>query len=424
MNLSEKIKEIITIKEIAFLISYILLWIFPILISLIAALSGNYFSYGGVEWQLINLKSIFLILLLSFVTSLIASIIFLKSSQKKWKPKKKKNNIKIYKYIFLFILAIFSLTGLFFSFGGTIFEKAYSGQNFSWLGIGAYNVVFDIVFFVISIAILKRYGIFAHIFLNTLIFLPILICGSRIDFISVQLAISFFIVFVRKNTLKRNFFDLFFLLIWVFTISQIVGQVRNQFAEAKTTVGATTYSLENLSNPPIAYIPSEKIFYLGTFGNIGLSFFQVYGLLNSNPELTVGFKKAIADYSIRLIPGTILENRPNDFSGTLPEIIGVGATHSLAEGYLIKNLPGVFLVSIFFGILAGFSQLAITKYEKFNSIENCILFSFPLIMLIRSGWYQLFSIFKAASFIVALLLIFYLMDKCIHKLSKKVFYEN
>ena len=235
-----------------------------------------------------------------------------------------------------------------------------------------------------------------------------------------QLAISFFIGFVRKNTFRRNFFDLFFLLVWVFTISQIVGQVRNQFAEAPTA-RAMTYSLENLSNPQIAYIPSTNTYYLGTFGNIGLSFFQVYGLLNTNPELTVGFKKAIKDYSIRLIPGSILENRPNDFSGTLPEIIGVGATHSLAEAYLIKNSLGVFLVSIFFGILAGFSQLAITRYEKFNSIENLIFFSFPLIMLIRSGWYQLFSIFKAASFIVALLLIFYLMDKFVHKNKQEGF---
>jgi len=420
MNLSEKIKEIITIKEIVFLISYILIWIFPILISWIVTLSGNYFSFGGVEWQLVNLKSISLMLLLSFVTSLISSIIFLKFFQKKWKPIKKKSNVEIYKYLFLFILAIFSLTGLFLSFGGTIFEKAYSGQNFSWLGIGAYNVVFDITFFVILIAILRRYGIFTHIFLNTLIFLPILICGSRIDFVSVQFATLFFIVFVSKNTFKRNFFDLFFLLIWAFTITQIVGQVRNQFAEAPI-VRATTYSLENLSHPQIAYIPSANTFYLGTLGNIGLSFFQVYGLLNTNPELTIGFKKAIEAYSIRLILWVILRIRPNDFSCSLPEIIGVGATHSLAEGYLIKNLSGVFLVSIFFGILAGFSQLAITRYEKFNSIENLILLSFPLIMLIRSGWYQLFSIFKATSFLVALFLIFYLMDKFIHKNKQEGF---
>jgi hypothetical protein len=420
MNLCEKIKEIITIKEIAFLISYILLWIFPVLISCIVALSGNYFSFSGVEWQLINLKSITLILLLSLVTSWIASIIFLKYFLKKWKPINKKNNIEIHKYFFLLILAIFSLIGLFFSFGGTIFEKAYSGANFSWLGIGAYNVVFDIVYFVISVAILKRYGLFLYIFLSTLIFSPILICGSRIDFISVQLAASFFIVFVRKNTFKKNFFDLLFLLIWAFTILQIVGQVRNQFAEA-TTVRATTYSLENLSTIQVGYTLDTNTFYLGTFGNIGSSFFQVYGLLKTNPDLTIGFKKAIEAYLIRLIPGSILKNRPNDFSGSLPEIIGVGATHSLAEGYLIKNLVGVFLVSIFFGILAASSQFALLRYEKFNSIENLILFSFPLILLIRGGWYQLFAIFKAASFLAVLFFIFYLMDKFIHNNKKESF---
>jgi len=417
MNLSEKIKEITTIKEIIFLISYSLLWLFPILISWIVALSRNYFSLSGLEWQLINLKSISLALLLSFVTSLTASFIFIKFFQKNWKPINKKNNIEIYKYLFLLILAIFSLTGLFFSFGGTIFEKAYSGSNFQWLGIGAYSVVFDIVYAVISMAILRRYGIFAYIFLNTLIFFPILICGSRIDFLSVQLAALFFIVFVRKNTFRKNLLDLFILIIWTLIIFQIVGQTRNHLGEPASTL-TKTFSIENLSSPPIASIPGKKTFYLGHFGNIGLSFFQVYGLLNTNPELTVGFKKAIEAYSIRLIPGVILKNRPNDFSGNLPENIGDGATHSLAEGYLIKNLTGVFLVSILFGILAGFSQLALTRYEKFNSTENLILFLFPLIILIRSGWYQLFSVFKAASFLVALFFIFYLMDKFIHNKNK------
>jgi len=414
INLNEKLKKIISARDLAYLATYSTLWIFPILISWIVASNGKFFSFGALQWQLINLRSISLIIIVSFFISLFTGLLCSKLIQKYWKLEAQKNNFDGYKYVFLFILSAFSLVGLFLSFGGTIFEKAYSGANYSWLDIGAYNIVFDIAYFSISLIVLRKYGILICLFLNTLVFLPVLACGSRIDFTSVQLAILIFLLFVEQSSLKKKFISIIFLMLWTFAILQIIGQIRNQYAEA---INSNIYSVENLSYPPIRNIPSANTLYLGTLGNIGLSFFQIYGLVAKDPKKTIGLKKAFNAYAIRLIPGPLLKDRPRDFSGTLPEIIGVGATHSLAEGYLIKGLAGVILISIFFGLMGGCSLFFLRRYENSQSIKNVLLFSFPWILLIRGGWYQLFAIFKASSFLIALLLIFYFVDNYIYARS-------
>lgn len=148
----------------------------------------------------------------------------------------------------------------------------------------------------------------------------------------------------------------------------------------------------------------DRMFYLSTIGDIGVSVFQIVGILQEQMHLAIGMGEAILSYALRLLPGPLFANRPEDFAAQLPEAIGGGALHPLGEGYLIFGLWGCAFVGAIFGVLIAFAILAGRHYRSSRSPLSLILFMLPWLLLIRGGWYQFFALIKSIELLLLLLL--------------------
>ena len=297
---------------------------------------------------------------------------------------------------FLAVIAVFSGIGVFLSFGGTIFQRAYGGASNIWLGNGSWSIFFILAVYLISIIIIEKYSIYSANIFSMISFFPILISGSRIDYISVQLAIIIYVLYIYEKNIKQRLLTALGIGVWTVGVAQIIGVFRNQHVEK--------IKISNLIVSPVGTSESN-VFNLSTFGDIGASMFQIIGLLKEVPNRMVGLSDAFVVYAVRMLPGPLFSNRPGGFSVLLPEIIGSGATHSLAEGYFVSGVIGVILVSLMVGILLGFSAIAGRSYRTSRSLSALIIFSFPWLLLIRGGWYLFFAFFKAAEVILLIYII-------------------
>ena len=384
--------QIMMNKKYLLVILYIFFLLFPVGASWLVAASGNYFSYTSQQWQSKNIELVGTILIISMVLAILAACVVIKYYSNRKVEKKRSFPLPItnVQLSCLAVIAVFSGIGLFLSFEGTIFQRAYGGASAIWLGNGAWSIFFIIAIFLISISIIERYSIYLANIFTVISFSPILLSGSRIDYISVQLAMMIYVLYICKKNIKQRLFMVLGVGVWTVGFAQIIGVFRNHYL--------TGIENRQILESPIGRVATTEnnFFNLSTFGDIGSSMFQIIGLLKELPNRMVGFSDAFVVYAIRMLPGPFFSNRPSGFSVQLPEIIGNGATHSLAEGYFVSGVIGVMLVSLMVGVLLGFSVIAGRNYRSTRSLSALIIFSFPWLLLIRGGWYQFFAFFKAA----------------------------
>jgi hypothetical protein len=388
-SLHKFFNQIMMNKKYLLVILYIFFLLFPVGASWLVAASGNYFSYTSQHWQSKNIELVGTILIISMVLAILAACVVIKYYSNRKVEKKRSFPLPItnVQLSCLAVIAVYSGIGLFLSFEGTIFQRAYGGASAIWLGNGAWSIFFIIAIFLISISIIERYSIYLANIFTVISFSPILLSGSRIDYISVQLAMMIYVLYICKKNIKQRLFMVLGVGVWTIGVAHIIGVFRYQYWE-----GA---EISRVLKSPI-YITEPNVFNLSTFGDIGSSMFQIIGLLKEVPNRMVGLSDAFVVYAIRMLPGPFFSNRPSGFSVQLPEIIGNGATHSLAEGYFVSGVIGVMLVSLMVGVLLGFSVIAGRNYRSTRSLSALIIFSFPWLLLIRGGWYQFFAFFKAA----------------------------
>ena len=394
---------------IAFL--YIFIWVFPVGACLLVAASGNYFSYTSQHWQLKNIELVGAIFIISIVSALFAACVVFKCHSNR-KVEEKRGlflAITIAQLSFLSVMAVFSGIGLFLSFGGTIFERSYGGASVIFLNNGAWSIFYSVTVYIISIRILEKTSIYMANIFSVIAFSPILLSGSRIDYISVQLAMLIYVLYIYDKNIKQCLLMTSGIAVWTMGVAHIIGVARN-------TVKMEVRTAVDLLKSPVSVIDYNFI-NLSTFGDVGSSVFQIISLLKEVPNRMVGLSDALVLYAIRMLPGPFYPNRPGNFSALLPEVIGNGATHSIAEGYLVFGVPGVILFSVIVGMLFGCSVIAGRSYRSTHSLFALIIFSFPWLLLIRGGWYQFFAYFKAAE-VVLLIYIMLLAAKWGHgKLS-------
>ena len=118
--------------------------------------------------------------------------------------------------------------------------------------------------------------------------------------------------------------------------------------------------------------------------------------------MMVGAPKAGIIYLERLLPGPFFPDRPGDLAALLPEKIGGGALHSLGEAYLIGGMFGCLSLAALFGALAALSIFFGNRLKHSWSSAHFVVFLFPWLLLIRGGWYQLFSILKSMEIFFAI----------------------
>jgi hypothetical protein len=181
------------------------------------------------------------------------------------------------------------------------------------------------------------------VFIISAIFLPFLLRGSRIDFLSTMLALMASLLLLGNQKFKICILRVLVVFIWTALISAFVGM-------ARYTVWDPAMKFHEFR------LEERGMFYLSTFGDLGASVFQVVGL--EQVHGVIGLGSAMLSYTARLISGPFFSNRPNDFWLQLPELIGGGALHPLGEGYLISGLSGCALIGAVFGVLIAISIVA------------------------------------------------------------------
>ena len=385
-------------KQYFLVILYICFLLFPVGASWLVAASGKYFGYTSQHWQSKNIELVGTILIISMVLVILAACVVIKYYSNRKVEKKRGLPLPItnVQLSCLAVIAVFSGIGLFLSFEGTIFQHSYGGATAVWLGNGAWSIFFIIAIFLISVSIIERHSIYLANIFTVISFSPILLSGSRIDYISVQLAMMIYVIYIYEKNIKQRLLMFLGVGVWTVGVAHNIGVFRSNFVEG--------IKISHVLTSPVG-TTAPNVFNLSTFGDIGSSVFQIIGLLKEVPNRMVGLSDAFVVYAIRMLPGPFFPNRPGGFSVQLPEIIGNGATHSLAEGYFVSGVIGVMLVSLMVGVLLGFSVIAGGNYRSTRSLSALMIFSFPWLLLIRGGWYHFFAFFKAAEVILLIYII-------------------
>jgi hypothetical protein len=395
-----------SIYEIFLILIFISLWLMPVMLSLLLSLFDYRFSFVGEEWQLINRSIVAKSAGIAAISAIFgATLVFLITTKtKEAQPFAQNEPLDLLQKSILFIILILSGYGTFKSFGGTIFERPYGGPGSAWLGYGAWSVTYLIVLslLVFDYMRMRRMSV-AIIFMSTLAFMPFLLSGSRIDFLSFMLALSIYIS--ARYDLKFRFLWAAATIVWAILIIMPLAYLRSVMHTM--TIDRTTISevAPRISSRYLSFI-SDDMIYLSTIGDLGASVFQVIGYIQAGIE-QIGVGRALVSYSIRMLPGPIFPNRPADFSSTFPENIGGGALHSLGEGYLISGYLGCAIIGLFMGILITYATLSEGRHCAGYMPISSIIFLFPWLLLIRGGWYQFFSILKSVEILLLLLLVLY-----------------
>jgi hypothetical protein len=378
--------------EMGAVILFLGAWLFPVIASWGVAVSGRQFS---VQNQ--NVEIVGMCILVALASGIVAAVVVLSCLEKM--PRFRLSitmmpRINRAQRFFLVSVALIAAIGLFKSFSGTIFEKSYEGPSIVWLGYGAWSVTFllSINLLVGDFFATRSFQPVMVIALSA-IFLPFLLSGSRIDFLSSMLVLVAYMLVLHEAKFKFRVLGALAILVWMVIVISLIGQARYVFFDP---------SLKFSPSIPVGF--AGDMFYLSTIGDLGVSVFQIVGLVQEQINNVVGMETAALTYAVRLLPGPFFANRPGDLWLKLSEPIGGGALHSLGEGYLIYGLAGCALMGVVFGVLAAISISAGNCFRSTRSPVWWILFAFPWLLLIRGGWYQFFSILKSVEILVFLLL--------------------
>lgn len=302
-----------------------------------------------------------------------------------------------YEFIVYACISLISYIGLLKSFSGFIFQTSYKGPQYTWLGVGAWSLIFLFTFqillttyFDIRKTPYQRLGV---IFIT---FSPILLCGSRIDFISSIIfeACAFLLLSPLLFKEKAKYFLI--LIISITTLGSAIGSLRYTNEQNVPLRTQGNYLKDAYKN---------NVIYLSTIGDLGTSVYQAIDFTNANPNNICNLTTLAHNYAIRMLPGFLFKDRPIDLwadSG-----FGGGALHSLGEGFLFSGLPGVVLICSIFGVIIHVSYQSKNAYVKSNSPISWLMFAFPWLLIVRSGWYQFFSLLKGLEILAILLLISY-----------------
>ena len=395
--------------NVSVVVLFLAAWLFPVIASWGVAAFDFRFSYVAPHWQHQNMDIVgfgILVALVSGIVTAAAALVFLNKMPRCQRPNILMCRMNAAQRFFLITVSLIAAVGLFKSFGGTMFEKGYEGPAVVWLGYGAWSVTF-----LLSLGLLvgdflstqpfRPVKVFVLVFVLPVVFVPFLLSGSRIDFLSFMLALIAYVLILNEEKFKIRASVALVILAWMVVVAALIGAARYTVSDPALTFNATM----PVKMVKVAAEDGSDLLHLSTIGDLGASVFQVVGLVQEHTERVVGIAPALLSYATRLLPGSLFTNRPGDFWTQLPESIGGGALHALGEGYLIFGLGGCALIGAVFGMLIAVSILAGNHFRSTRTPLAWIIFALPWLLLIRGGWYQFFALFKSIEILLLLVLL-------------------
>lgn len=394
-----------SIAEITIAVLYLVAWLFPVIASWGVAVFGLRFSYVAPHRQSQNVDIVGICILVALASGIVAAVVVLTYLSKTPRPQRSNiwmGRLNSAQRFFLVAVSLVAAVGLFKSFGGTMLDKSYGGPSIVWLGYGAWSVTFLLAVNLLVGDFLatrpfRPVMAFAMVFVLSVIFLPFILSGSRIDFLSAMLALAAYMLVLHDAKFKIRVLGALAIVVWAAVIGTLIGTARYTVHDPSLTFHPTI---------PIKMLEDGVgMLYLSTIGDLGASVFQAVGLVQEQTERVVGIAPALLSYATRLLPGSFFTDRPGDFWTQLPESVGGGALHALGEGYLIFGMGGCALMGAIFGVLIAVSISAGNHFRSTRTPLSWIIFAFPWLLLIRGGWYQFFALFKSIEILLLLVLL-------------------
>lgn len=378
---------------------------FPVVVAYFFGINGYKISGIGSQFILdynnVVLKVVFLAMLTLITTAFVFSIFFKKTILEKIKIKISELEILIYS-----LICLFSYIGLFNSFSGFIFEASYAGPKHAWLGVGAWSLIFIFSFqFLLTTFYDLRKAPYKRLIIIFIVFTPVLLSGSRIDFISFILFEIVAFLFFNKSDTKQKIRYLVILFLSVFIVSATIGWLRYSKDEHVSLSQQSDY---------IANSYQKNIVYLSTIGDLGTSMYQSVEYVSDSKDKSINFFSLLSNYSIRMLPGFLFAGRPTDVWISTGINFGGGALHSFGEGYLFSEFLGVIFVCFIFGVCVFFSYRHKEVFLQSRDPLDWLIFAFPWMLIVRSGWYQFFSIFKGMEILMLFIFVSYCLRRYKH----------
>lgn len=376
---------------------------FPVVIAYFFGINGYKVSGIGSQFILdynnIVLKVVFLAMLTLITTAFVFSII----SKKTILEKVKISKLEILIYL---LICLFSYVGLFKSFSGFIFEASYTGPKHAWLGVGAWSLIFSFSFqYLLTTLYDLRKAPYKRLIIIFIVFTPVLLSGSRIDFIGFILFEGVAFLFFNKSDTKQKIIYLVILFLSVFVVSTTIGSLRYSKGEHVSLSQQSDYVTNSYQ---------KNIVYLSTIGDLGTSMYQSVEYVSAIEDKSINFFSLLSNYSIRMLPGFLFAGRPADVWVSTGINFGGGALHSFGEGYLFSEFFGVIFVCFIFGACVFFSYRHKEAFFQNRDPLDWLIFAFPWMLIVRSGWYQFFSIFKGMEILMLFIFVSYCLRRYKH----------
>ena len=284
--------------EIAVAVLFLVAWLFPVIASWAVTAFGRRFSLVAPHWQNQNVDIVGICILVALASGVFTTVVALTYLNKM--PRYQRPNILMCRIngaqrFFLVAVSLIAAVGLFKSFGGTMFDKSYGGPSVVWLGYGAWSVTFLLAVNLLVGDFLatrpfRPVMAFAMVFVLSVIFLPFILSGSRIDFLSAMLALSASLLVLHDAKLKVRVSGALAIFVWAAVIGTLIGTARYTVHDSSLTFHPTI-PIKMLVD---ATIPIKKLedgvkgevsmLYLSTIGDLGASVFQVVGLVQEQRE--------------------------------------------------------------------------------------------------------------------------------------------
>lgn len=207
-----------TLTEVVIVVVFLLAWLAPVIAAWGVSTSGHLFSFVAPNWQNQNADIVGMGILVALASGIAAALFVLTNLNGMWRLQWLDRSPRTMDYgqrLFLIAATLVAAVGLFLSFDGTIFEKSYSGPSVVWLGYGAWSVTF---LFLLGLLVGDYFASRPFrawmVPVITMAFLPFLLSGSRIDFLSFMLALAVYIFVLHEAKLSVRILMVATIIAW------------------------------------------------------------------------------------------------------------------------------------------------------------------------------------------------------------------
>ncbi len=372
-------------------------------------------AFHGTIYQTHEIAAMFLLVTSAALCS--SSIGWGWAIKRNIRPKHTKNANNRTSYILYLLIAILGGIGTTASMSGYVWDSAYASETSSTpLAIGVYPAI-------IVIGVLGMYVYLHYIKMNKKAYVVVsviatiytllgcmLLKGMRLEVLASIVAIIFLYHELRLKNIKPLRLAIFGVLIFIFMT--VWGSYRFQAVEGKSFIDVAIDSLSELSNIDQTAITNDRMFNLGTIGDIATNFYSIYGLIDEG-RMGYLYGKSYIEFIPRTLPSVIYPNRPEGLEWIFQDygLTSGGGIFELAEAFANFGIIGVIFIPGF--LTYCYARIFMHAIIK-RTPKLFLLYSIVVSLFFRGIWYQNFAVYKSIITWIMLEILFFTVISILH----------